>query len=69
MALSDVLIEDGLALEAEIAGPQADDFSPAPSGQDEGQQDRPVASPGHRFRNHREEPAHLVGGVSPRGGS
>ena len=64
-ALASVAVEDRLALEAEITGPEADHLGPSAAGQDEDQQDRPVAPATHGVGDDREEAAHLVGAVSP----
>jgi catechol 2,3-dioxygenase-like lactoylglutathione lyase family enzyme len=64
-ALAPVAVEDGLALEAEITCPEADDLGSPSTGQDEDQQDRPVAPATQGVGHDGKEPAHLVGAVPP----
>jgi hypothetical protein len=64
-ALAAVAVEDGLALEAEITGGEADDLGPAAAGQDKDQQDRPVPPATHGVRHDGEQSTDLVGVVAP----
>ena len=63
--LAAVAVEDGLALEAEITGPEADHLRPSAPGQEKDQEDRPVASATHGIRHDGEEPTDLIGAVPP----
>jgi hypothetical protein len=64
-ALASVGIEDRLAFDAEVAGLQADHLGPTPSRQNECEEDGSVSPPGDGVGDHRKEPSHLVGAVSP----
>jgi len=51
-ALASVGVEDCLAFDAEVSGPQADHLGPASPGQDERQQDGSVSPAGDGVRDH-----------------
>ena len=50
-----------LALEADVAGAEANHLCPSSSGEDEGREDGAVAPAGDRVRDDRQEPPDLVG--------
>jgi len=63
--LASVAVEDGLALEAEITGPEADHLGSSAASEDKDQQDRPVTPATHGVGDHREEPTNLIGAEPP----
>jgi hypothetical protein len=64
-ALAPVAVEGNVVFEADVARGQADDLGAPSAGEDEHEEERPVASSGDRVRNDCQEPPDLVGTQTP----